>query len=49
MSISSSDGLSGNRLKSSCLKMMWQVEQDRVPSQAPKWIKGEYYDTLLHF
>ena len=36
MSISSSDGLSGSLSKSSCLKIIWQVEQERVPSQAPK-------------
>ena len=36
MSISSSDGLSGSRSKSSFLKIIWQVEQDKVPSQAPK-------------
>jgi len=36
MSISSSDGLSGSLSKSSCFKMMWQVEQDNVPSQAPE-------------
>jgi hypothetical protein len=36
MSISSSDGLSGSLSKSSFLKIIWQVEQERVPSQAPK-------------